>query len=296
MPYARNGEVELFYERLGDGGAGPLLLINGLGAQMALSGFLDPLCQMMVEAGLEVIRFDNRDAGLSTELAAAGPVDMAALGAGEQVPIPYTLHDMVDDALAVLDEAGVGKAHVGGMSLGGFVARWLAVDHPDRVASLTVHVSGSAAPSGAGPQLDPEVGARFLEIAQPRARDDAIARTVEFYGWLWGPAADPVPIEITTALATAAFDRSYRPLGMQRQLLASLASPGLYEAHGRIACTTLVIQGEADPVFPQPHGEAIRDTIPGAGYWLVEKMGHGMPADRWPELVERLAAQVASAP
>jgi pimeloyl-ACP methyl ester carboxylesterase len=290
---ARNGEVELYYERLGEGGAGPVLLINGLGGQVGLSGFLDPLCQMAVDAGLEVIRFDNRDAGLSTEFTAAGAVDMAALGEGRQVPIPYTLHDMVDDALAVLDDAGAGTAHILGMSLGGFIARWLAVDHPARVASLTLLVTGSAAPAGAGPQLAPEAAARFIEFAQPRERDDAIARAVELYSWLWGTAGDPASEEALRSLATAAYERAYRPLGIQRQLLASMASPGLYEAQGRIGCPTLVIQGEADPVFPQPHGEAIAASIPGADYWLVERMGHGVPPEHWPELVQRIAAQVA---
>lgn len=293
MGVTRNGDVELFYDRMGEGGAGPVLLVNGLGGQIGLSGFVDPLCELMVEAGLDVIRFDNRDAGLSTEFESAGPVDMGALAAGQKVPIPYTLHEMADDALAVLDEIGVERAHFVGMSLGGFISRWAAVEHPGRVASLTCVVSGSAAPAGSdGPQLSEEAVRRFVAFAVPRERDDAIAEAVELYQWLWGPAADPIPVEVTKALATRAYERAYRPLGIQRQLLASMASPGLDEAQSGITCPTLAIQGQADPVFGPEHGEAIAAAIPGADYWLVERMGHGIPVDRWPELVERLCRQV----
>ena len=296
MPCTRNGDVELFYDRMGEGGAGPVLLVNGLGGQVGLSGFIDPLCRLLVEAGLDVIRFDNRDAGLSAEFEAAGPVDMGALAAGQKVPIPYTLHEMADDALAVLDELGVERAHFVGMSLGGFISRWATVEHPERVASLTCVVSGSAASAGSdGPQLSEEAVRRFVAFAVPRAREDAIAETVELYQWLWGTAADPIPVEITRALATTAYERAYRPLGIQRQLLASMASPGLYEAQSGISCPTVVIQGEADPVFGPEHGEAIAAAIPGAALWLVERMGHGIPAERWPELVERIRKQVETA-
>ena len=247
MPYARNGAVELYYERLNEGGEGPLVLVNGLGGQVGGYGMPPGFSRVLADAGLDVVLFDNRDAGLSTELADAGPVDLAAVMAGEEVPVPYTVHDLADDAVAVLDEIGIGRAHFLGMSMGGFIARWTAIDHPDRVASLILHVTGSAAPAGTGPQLSDEATARFVVAMQPKERDEAIEGTIALVRWLWGSEMPPPPEDYLREEATRTYDRAYRPFGTQRQLLSTLATPGLLDAHARIACPTLVIQGGADP-------------------------------------------------
>jgi pimeloyl-ACP methyl ester carboxylesterase len=293
MATARNGEVELYCERLGEGGDGPVLLVNGLGDQVGGFGFPDALCETFVGAGLEVIRFDNRDAGLSTELAEAGPVDIATVLAGGEVPIPYTVHDMANDAIAVLDEFGVQRAHLLGMSMGGFISRWAAIDHPDRVASLTLHVTGAAAPAdGDGPELDPNVVGAFVEQVQPREREQAIEESVSFFSWLWGEGGGAPPEEEVRQVVEWAFDRAYRPLGTQRQLLSTFVTPGLMAAQRGISCPTLVTQGAADPVFPREHGEAIAGAIPGAELWVVPGMGHSTPPEIWEELTQRIAAQV----
>jgi pimeloyl-ACP methyl ester carboxylesterase len=294
VPYARNGAVELYYERLNAGGEGPLLLINGLGGQVGGFGFPPGFTSGLADAGLDVVLFDNRDCGLSTELSEAGPVDFAAVAGGGKVPIPYTVHDLADDAIAVLDELAIERAHFLGVSMGGFIARWAAIDHPERVASLILHVTGAAAPAGQGPQLSEEAAARFIEGMQPKDRETAVESAVTHLAWLWGSGMSPPSEDVLRAEAKRSHDRAYRPLGTQRQLLSTLATPGLLEAQARITCPALVIQGTEDPCFPMGHGQSIAETIPGADLCVVDGLGHATPPEFWEPFTQRILEQVRS--
>jgi pimeloyl-ACP methyl ester carboxylesterase len=228
-------------------------------------------------------------------LAAAGAPDLQAAFAGARVEVPYSLVDVADDAIAVLDDAGVDEAHLVGMSMGGFISRWAALAHPDRVASLTLVVTGSGAgPADDGPQVPNDAVAQLADAAQARERDEHIAGSVEFWRWLWA-GGFPFPEEEVLRRATAAHDRSYRPEGMQRQLLSAFATPGLWDAQREIGCPTLILHGDRDPIFPAEHGQAMRERIPRAELWLVERVGHSIPHEIWPEFVSRVSAQVHQA-
>ena len=275
MPDVERDDFSIHYEvtRAGDGPT--LLLVAGLGEQIGSVEYPEEQCEAFAEAGFRVVRMDNRDCGLS-------------LPKGE--PPAYTLHDMADDAVAVLDDLGVERAHVMGASLGGFIVRWIALRHPERVTSLTVVMSGSAAgPGDDGPQLDATVVGRLLEMAERRERDDAIEHLVEEWRWLWGKVY-PFDEAWVRARVAHAHDRAYRPEGIVRLLQAAAKTPGLWDEETRITCPTLVVHGGEDPCFSADHARATAERIPGAKLWFDPAMGHIMHREQWHELAGRVGA------
>lgn len=272
MPTTTNGEVSIYYETFGDHHDPVLLLVNGLGSQCI--NFKVEFCQMLVQEGFRVVRFDNRDVGLSSHLK-GGP--------------KYTVEDMARDGLAVLDAIGAGAAHIAGWSMGGMIVQAMAIHHPERVLSMT---SVMSAP---GPNLgerDPDVLAAFS--APPATnRDEAAERHLAGLR-AWGSPAC-YDVERITADAHAAYDRCWDPEGRARQAMAVGSSPDRVEGLKSLTVPALVVHGDADRLVPLEAGRATAEAIPGGRLEIVPGMGHDYPPQYWPRLVELIATHARSA-
>jgi pimeloyl-ACP methyl ester carboxylesterase len=293
MPRARVREIELEYETFGREGDPALLLIMGLGAQMIF--WHDDFCGALVERGFRVVRFDNRDVGRSTWLDAAGMPDvmgvMAAVLQGRPVEAPYLLRDMAGDTAGLLEVLDIPAAHVVGASMGGMIAQTLAIEHPERVRSLTSIMSTTG--SRDLPPARPEaMGALLTPI--PTEREAAIERSVEIFRLIGSPG---FPFDETEmrARAARAFDRGVNPAGVARQLVAILASGSRREALGSVRAPTLVIHGAADPLVPVEAGRDTAQAVPGAELLEIEGMGHDLPQALWPTFVDAIAKLVTRA-
>jgi pimeloyl-ACP methyl ester carboxylesterase len=284
MPRAHGNGVELEYETVGDPAGRPLLLVQGLGAQ--LTSVEDGLCQALASRGFLVIRYDNRDAGLSTWLDDARPVDLAAVWRGDHASLAYTLEDMTDDAVAVLDAAGVAAAHVVGISLGGMIAQLLATRHPGRVRSLASIMSTTGSRAVGQPSGE---AASVLVASMPSEREAFIGRAVANTRAISAGTAYPFDAGAVRRGAARSFDRAYHPKGTGRQFAAILAAGDRTEALGGIRVPTVVVHGEEDQVIGVSGGEATAATIPGARLLRVPGLGHELPPGFWPTLVEALA-------
>ena len=279
-----NGPVEIAYESFGDEDDRPLLLVMGLATQML--AWHDELCASLVERGFFVVRFDNRDVGLSTHLHDAPPPDvMAALG-GDTSSASYALEDCADDTVALLDGLGITRpVHVVGASMGGMIAQTLAIRNPERVASLTSIMSTP------GPRIGPPTQAATAALFAPPAtnRDEAVQRALSTYRVIGSPAY-PLDEAWLSDVAGRAYDRAYDPLGVARQLLAIQASGDRTEALRRLDVPTLVVHGEDDPLIQVEGGRATAAAVPGAELVVVPGMGHNLPRDLWPRLVDAIHA------
>lgn len=282
MPVARTNGVELAYEILGDPVAPPLLLIMGLGAQ--LIDWPQEFCDLLAGQGLRVVRFDNRDAGLSTQLDDLGVPDFAGLMAGDRSSVPYLLADLAADTAALLDALGISRAHVVGASMGGMVAQQLAVDRPGRVASLCSIMSttgdrtvGRSTPEAAALLGRPPVSSREEVLAAAVAG----ARVIGSPGF---PAAE----EELLRRAAAKYDRAYRPLGTLRQYAAVIASPDRTPGLRQMKVPTVVVHGEDDPLVDVSGGRATATAIPDARLLTVPGMGHDLPRELWPRITEAI--------
>lgn len=270
------------------------MLIAGLGEQIGSVEFPEDFCEALAGRGFRALRMDNRDAGLSTDFP-DHPIELgaffAAHAAGAAPPVPYTLDDMADDVAGLLDALGVARAHVLGASLGGVIARLVAIRHPARVASLTLVMSGCGAQPGdvdVDLRPDPAMFGRMLGMAERVAdRGQAIERLVETWRALWGPGSSFDEAWVRSRVA-AAYDRSYRPEGMARQLAAAVATRGFFAAQSRIEVPTMIVHGDSDPMLPLEHARITAAAIPGARLRVIEGMGHEMDRRMWPELLRSL--------
>lgn len=283
--------IEIWYTTDGDPSGEPLLMVMGLGAQYL--AWDEDLVAMFVERGSFVIRFDNRDIGLSTKTD-VGDLDVMGaivtkLGGGE-VEAPYLLTDMAADAVAVLDALGVASAHVLGASMGGMIAQTLAIEHPDRVRSLTSVMSTTGAPDVGQP--DPAVLGALLGPA-PTTREEAMARGVAVSVAIGSPGL--VDEDLAAEQAGAAWDRSTDTTGMPVQLLAIGCSPDRTPALAQLDLPTLVVHGESDPLVTPSGGRATAAAIPGAELRMIPGMGHDVPPSHWPDLVDEVWALAARA-
>jgi pimeloyl-ACP methyl ester carboxylesterase len=288
LPTTTANGIEVAYATHGDPDSPPLLTIHGLGAQMTdwPAGFVEGF----VDQGFRVITFDNRDQGESTWLDDAGEPDLAALVLGTGATAPYLLADMAADAVGLLDALGIERAHVLGVSMGGMIAQQLAVDHPGRVLTLT---SVMSTPSPAVGQPTPEA-VQALMVAPAVGREAAIEQSVAGSRVIGSPGF-PFDEAAVRARAVTHYDRGYHPVGTQRQLAAILTSPDRTEGLGRLRMPALVVHGSADPLVTLPGGEATAAAIPDAELWVVEGMGHDLPAAVLPELRARQGALLVSA-
>jgi pimeloyl-ACP methyl ester carboxylesterase len=282
--------ITIEYESLGDPAAPVVLLIMGLGMQMV--AWPDPFCARLVQSGFRVVRFDNRDIGLSKKLdelgtPRMGSVIMRAL-LGLPVRAPYSLDDMARDAVGLLDALGVGKAHVVGASMGGMIAQQLAALHPERVLSLTSIMSTT------GARHLPRPRARVLRAMLSRPSDATVVEAVvEHYERLFGIIGSPgypTPVEPFRERLRQSVERSYHPAGVARQLVAILAAGDRSPALGRISCPTLVIHGKSDPLVPYQGGVDTALRIRDAALVLLDGYGHDLP----PQLLDRLAGLIAT--
>jgi pimeloyl-ACP methyl ester carboxylesterase len=279
---AQVGPVELVYETIGDPSDAPLLLVMGLGMQ--LIHWDRQLCELFAERGFHVIRFDNRDAGLSTKI--RGPVpNVMRLMAGLPVRVPYLLDDMAGDSYGLLDHLGIERAHVVGTSMGGMIAQTMAIRRPERVLSLGSMLSTTGDRRLGTPKL--RVWTVLMRRA-PRDRDAYIAYFVRVFRMIGSPAYR-MDDERMRELAAATYDRCHYPAGTARQLAAILASGSRTAALRQLDVPTVVIHGESDPLVPLRAGVATARAIPGAELITIRGMGHDMPQELWPTFVEAIA-------
>lgn len=275
---ASNG-VTLAYESFGDDEAEAILLISGLGTQMIR--WDESFCRGLVALGYRVIRFDNRDAGRSTDFAQHGAVDFDALvsqlRAGLRPEVAYTLADMALDAIGLLDALSIPQAHVVGRSMGGMIAQVMAGEHPGRVLSLTSIMSATGNP--AMPSAEPDVMAMMTRPGPDPVIDQAgyLDRAVAFARRIAG-VAYPFDEEACRALIRREVRRGIVPDGFGRQLAAVAVAGDRRPRLATITAPTLVIHGKDDPLVPAENGKETAASIPNAELMLIDGMGHDLPA------------------
>ena len=294
MQISANG-IAIEVEDLGKPTGEPLLLIMGLGMQ--LTAWHRGLVQQMLDQGFRVIRFDNRDIGLSQNFDGLGAPNLAlaALQRLARWPVrsAYSLSDMADDAAGVLTALGLKSAHVCGASMGGMVAQQLALNHPERVRSLTLMMTDSGARGLPRPTL--KVSAALLaRPADPYDLDSLVDHYYRLFRLIGSPAY-PGPEAWLRQVCADAVRRSNRPQGFARQLMAIAADTGRAAQLGRIKRPTLVLHGLADPLIPVAAAHDLAARIPGAQLELIEGMGHDLPEPLWPRFVAAIQAVAARA-
>jgi pimeloyl-ACP methyl ester carboxylesterase len=294
MQIAANG-IALEVEDHGSPAGEPLLLVMGLGMQ--LLAWPDGFVAALVERGFRVIRFDNRDIGLSQSFDAAGVpnlvLDSLRFAIGWTVRSPYTLADMAADSVGVLDALGIESAHVCGASMGGMIAQHLAAAQPRRLRSLTLMMTTSGARRLPGPSLKVR-GALISRPKNPREVASIVEHYVELYGLIGSPAFPAQPEELRERL-TRSVRRSYRPAGTARQMVAIAADGDRSGLLGGIGAPTHVIHGLADALVPVAAGRDLAARIPGATLDVIDGMGHDLPAALWPRFVSGIAGAAGRA-
>lgn len=289
MPTISANDIDICYESFGPDDAPPLLLVMGLGAQLNLwpGGFVSEL----LARGFQVIRFDNRDVGLSSKSPGEPPDLMAIMTAaatGQPVDAPYTLSLMAQDAVGLLDALGIEAAHVAGASMGGMIAQMMAIEHPDRVLSLTSIMSTT----GAGDVGQPEPSAIAALLTPPPAdRASAIDQSAATGRVIGGSLFDE---ERSRSVAAESYDRCFHPAGFAFQVAAISATGDRTERLADVKLPALVIHGRQDSLVTLSGGDATAAAIPGADLLVLAEMGHDMPEAYWPRIADAIG-DVASA-
>jgi pimeloyl-ACP methyl ester carboxylesterase len=283
MPNVKANGIQIEYDTFGAISSPALLLIIGAGGQLIY--WEDGFCELLAKKGLFVIRFDNRDSGLSTKFEEAGVPDMIAAMQGKPVSTAYSLEDMADDAVGLLDALGIRKAHICGSSMGGEISQIISYRYPQRVLSLTSIMSSTGNPEL--PQMKPDVLAAVFEPV-PGEREAFIEHNVNLWRKLWSPGFSFDEKRLRTVLA-ASYDRSYYPQGMIRQSAAVLTHGYRRSSIASIKVPTLVIHGDGDPLMPVEGGKETAALIPGAKLLIINGMGHDMPKEVWPAIVDAIS-------
>lgn len=285
--------IELCYQTYGDAGDDPLLLVMGLSAPM--TWWNDTLCRQLAAAGFFVIRFDNRDVGRSGR--AGGRVrrtDLVRSFLGVGGRPPYTLSDMALDATGLLDHLGIERAHVVGVSMGGMLVQTLAIEHPDRVASMVsiMSTTGRRTVGWQNPMLFPK-----LLAPRARTREAYIAGSLVMSRLIGSPGY-PEDVDAATERAAETWDRGISASGVLRQMLAILHQPDRTSALRGLRIPTAVIHGTADKMVHLSGGRATAAAIPGCELVVIDQMGHDLPHELYPtyvEVIRRAADRATSA-
>jgi pimeloyl-ACP methyl ester carboxylesterase len=276
MPRAKNGEVEIEYETFGDEAPETVILINGLGSQM--TRWPPAFCEQLAAKGYRVIRMDNRDVGLSTWLEGKS----------------YTIQDMAKDVIAVLDAVGVRKAHVAGVSMGGMITQTVAIEHPDRVASITSIMSATGAP---GTMNSTPEAAAVLNVPPPDPKADFeayVAQGIKNARTIGSPAYPWAEGELRQRVIDE-YQRAYNPAGVGRQMAAIRADGDRTARLAKLSVPAVVLHGADDPLLMVGGGKQTAEAIPGAELRIIPGMGHDLPPGLYDIFVDAITAAAARA-
>ncbi|MEO7007973.1 MAG: alpha/beta fold hydrolase [Caldimonas sp.] len=294
MQLIANG-IGIEAEEHGSPNGEPLLLIMGLGMQLV--AWHEDFVASLVARGFRVIRFDNRDGGLSQGFDELGVpslvLDTLRFTFGLRVRSPYSLADMAGDSVGVLDALGIAQAHICGASMGGMIAQQIALRHPGRVKSLTLMMTSSGARSLPGPSMKVR-GALLARPGDPGSIDSVVAHYVRLYRLIGSPGF-PASDDYLNVQLQRAVRRAYRPRGVARQLVAIAADGDRSKLLDRIIAPTQIVHGNSDPLIPVAAAHDLAAKIHGAGIDLIDGMGHDLPEPLWPRFVANLAEVAARA-
>lgn len=290
MPTARLEDVEIYYETHGDPEGVPLLLVIGIGNQ--LTTWPDEFCQGFVDREFFVIRFDHRDTGYSTRFADSEfDIGSALEGASSGQPIqpPYTLSDMAADTVGILDDLGFQRSHILGVSMGGMIAQTVAIEHPERVLSLTSMSANTGAPGIGLPSAE---AMEALLAPTPESREARVEQSVRSRR-IWA-----TPEFFDEDLTRQHFERSFdrggdSGAGTTRHAAAILAAPDRDPDLALLDLPTLVVHGDQDALVDPSGGQRTAEVVPDAELLLIEGMGHDLPPPYWPQIIEAVTALAA---
>ena len=292
MPTAASNGIQIYFETHGDPANPALLLVNGFTAQIL--NWADGFREGLAARGFFVVSFDNRDVGLSTHLDGQ-TVDIpavlaASVGKGVMPPVPYTLSGFAADAVGLLDHLGISKAHIAGSSMGGMIVQTIAIEHPDRVLTLTSIMSTSGEPGYF--ESTPEAGAALMNPA-PTEREANIVASVERSRIISSPRY--FDAEDARVRSAASFDRAFYPEGIARQLAAIRSSGHRADGLRALKLPTLVIHGRADPLITLKGGERTAELVPGANLLVLHDMAHDLPRPLWPIIHDAMVSHMTHA-
>jgi len=282
--------IDICYEIFGEENEVPLMLITGLSRQMI--SWDAAFCGRLVDKGLKVIRFDNRDTGRSSKMENAGTPSIMGildeLQKGQAPDVPYTLNDMVSDTLQLLDFLNITLAHVAGISLGGMIAQLIAIHHPNRIRTMTSLMSSTG-----NPDMPPPTAKviEFLLKASPKTKKESINRAIETYKIMTG-SKFPVDEKSERKKASESYDRCVYPEGRARQNAAILVSGNRKEDLKKINLPSLIIHGDEDPFVNVKCGIDTAEAIDGAKIKIIKGMGHRLHKDCWDEVIEPIAKMI----
>jgi pimeloyl-ACP methyl ester carboxylesterase len=286
---ARVGDLDIAYETFGDPSDPALLLVMGLATQMI--AWHDDFCAELAERGFHVIRFDNRDVGRSSAMRDLPVPSLLQLATRSRKAAHYTLSDMADDAVGLLDELGIAEAHVVGASMGGMIAQTIAIDHPDRVLSLCSIMSNTGARWSGQPAL---ATYRVLLGTPPKERDAYIEHVVKVYSVIGSKGFDRDEDDLRRIAGTS-YDRGVNSAGSSRQLAAIIASGDRTEKLRALHVPTVVVHGTADRLVNASGGRATAKAVPGARFVPISGMGHDLPRGTWPQIIRAITENAARA-
>jgi pimeloyl-ACP methyl ester carboxylesterase len=286
---AQVGELEIAYETFGDPGDPAALLVMGLGTQMI--AWPDELCEDIAATGRYVVRFDNRDVGLSTHLDhLPAPAPGRVLLRREKAP--YSIGDMARDTIGLMDALGFDTVDLVGASMGGFIAQSVAIQAPERLRSLTLIMTSTGSRRVGHPT--PRVARQLLARRSMRTREEAVAAAVQVFTLIGSPGF-ALDEEYLEQRAGASYDRGYDPKGYLRQLAAVLSQPDRTRKLKALDVPTLVVHGLHDPLVSSTGGLALAKTIPGSRFVGYSGMGHDLPRELWQPLAQEIAGIVRAA-
>jgi len=285
LSFVPTNGIELGYDTFGKATDEPLLLIMGLSSQMIL--WEEEFCIRLAEKGFYVIRFDNRDVGMSTKLSALGMPHIHALLTGKTTMAPYKLSDMAQDTIGLLDALLIKKAHIIGASMGGMIGQEIAIEYPERLMTFTSIMSTTGNPLLPPPRKE-AIEILFRPI--PVSQEPFVAYFKDVWRILSGPRF-PMEEKRATRLGEETYKRGVDQAGNARQLAAILASGSRKARLASVKVPTLVIHGTEDPLVPVEGGIDTAESIPGARMLLMDGMGHSFPAQLWPEIIKAITGQ-----